>query len=67
MLFILVKRDVVLKAEKMEQASTVKDFDLEKSAFCQHMLEHDGVIDWKNVEILKSEPRVNTVAPRKVF
>ena len=42
-----------------EHASTVKDFDTKKSALCQYVLEHDHVIDWQNVEILKSEPHVN--------
>ena len=36
-----------------------KNFDPEKSALCQHVLEHDHVIDWENVKILKSEPHVN--------
>ena len=31
----------------------------EKSALCQHVLEHDHVIDWENVEILKFEPHAN--------
>ena len=51
MLFTSVKRDAVLKP--------VMNFDPEKSALCQHVLEHDHVIDWENVKILKSEPRAD--------
>ena len=59
MLFTLVKREVVLKPKKREHASAVKDFYPKTSALCQHVLEHDHVIDRKNVKILKFDPNVN--------
>ena len=48
-----------VKTRKRKHASAVRNFDLENSALCQHVLEHDHVIDWENVEILKSEPHAN--------
>ena len=48
-----------VKTRKREHVSAVRNFDPEKSALCQHVLEHDHVIDWENVEILKSEPHAN--------
>ena len=48
-----------VKTRKREHVRAVRDFDSEKSALCQHVLEHDHVIDWKNVKILKSEPHAN--------
>ena len=48
-----------VKTRKRELASAVKDYDPKKSALCQHVLKHDLVIDWENVQILKSEPLVN--------
>ena len=40
---------------QFESASALKKLDLEKSALCQHVLEHDHVIDRENVEVFKSE------------
>ena len=48
-----------VKTRKRKHVSAVRNFDPEKSALCQHVLEHDHVIDWENVEILKSEPHAN--------
>ena len=48
-----------VKTRKREHVSAVRNFDPEKSALCQHVLEHDHVIDRKNVETLKSEPHAN--------
>ena len=48
-----------VKTRKREHVSAVRNFDLEKSALCQHVLEHDHVIDWENVEILQSEPHAD--------
>ena len=48
-----------VKTRKREHVSAVRNFDLEKSALCQHVVKHDHVIDWENVENLKSEPHAN--------
>ena len=48
-----------VKTRKREHVGAVRNFDLEKSALCQHVLEHDHEIDWENVEILNSEPHAN--------
>ena len=48
-----------VKTRKREHVCAVRDFDREKSVLCQHVLEHDHVIDWENVKILKSEPHAN--------
>ena len=48
-----------VKTRKREHVSAVRNFDLEKSALCQHVLEHDHVIEWKNVKILKFESHAN--------
>ena len=57
-------RSVVIR--KRKHASTVKDFE-PKRVLCQHVLEHDHVIDWGNVKILKFDHMQTNVAPRKVF
>ena len=33
----------------------MKNFDLRKSALCQHVAENDHFIDWDNAEILRRE------------
>ena len=48
-----------VKTRKREHVRAVRDFDPEGSALCQHVLEYDHAIDWKNVKILKSEPYTN--------
>ena len=48
-----------VKTRKRKHVSGVRNFDPEKSALCQHVLEHDHEIDWKNVKILKFEPHAN--------
>ena len=52
------KRAQNKKGARSLKISTL-NFDPEKLALCQHVLEHDHVIDWENVEILKSEPHAN--------
>ena len=56
-----------VKIRKREHVSAVRNFDPEKSALCQHVLEHDHVIDWKNVKILKSEPHANRCRTTESF
>ena len=34
----------------------MKNFDLKKSALCQHAVENDCFIDWANAKILRREP-----------
>ena len=41
-----------VKTRKRKHVSAVWNFDPEKSALCQHVLEHDHVTDWENVKIL---------------
>ena len=48
-----------VKTKKREHVCAVRNFDPEKSALCQPVLEHDHVIDWESVKILKSEPPAN--------
>ena len=56
-----------VKTRKKEHVSAARNFDSEKSALCQHVLEHDHVIDWENVKILKSEPHANRRRTAKSF
>ena len=34
----------------------MKNFDLQKSALCQHVAENDHFVDWHNAEILRRKP-----------
>ena len=45
-----------LESRKREHIDAVKNFDLKKSALCQHVAENDHFIDWDNAKILKREP-----------
>ena len=56
-----------VKTRKREQVSAVRNFDPEKLALCQHVLEHDHVIDWETVKILKSDSHANRRRTAKSF
>ena len=45
-----------LETRKREHIDAVKNFDLKKSALCQHVAENDHFIDWDNAKILRREP-----------
>ena len=44
------------ETRKREHIDAVKNFDLKKSALCQHVAENDHFIDWDNAKILRREP-----------
>ena len=44
-----------ITTRKRKHVHAVKNFDVKKSALCQHVLDKDHAIDWGNVEILKRE------------
>ena len=45
-----------LETRKREHIDAVKNFDLKKSALCQHVAENDHFVDWDNAEIQRREP-----------
>ena len=45
-----------LETRKRERIDAVKNFDLKKSALCQHVAKNDHFIDWDNAKILRKEP-----------
>ena len=45
-----------LETRRREHIDAVKNFDLKKSALCQHVAENDHFIDWDNAKILRREP-----------
>ena len=44
-----------LATRKREQIDAVKNFDLKKSALCQHVAKNDHFIDWDIAEIIRRE------------
>ena len=45
-----------LKTRKKEHIYAVKNFDFDKSAFCEHVVKFDHTIAWNETKILKMEP-----------
>ena len=45
-----------LETRKREHIDAVKNFDVKKSALCQHVAENDHFIDWDNLKIFRREP-----------
>ena len=68
MLFIYIgETGCSVKTRKREHVNAVRNFDPEKSALCQQVLEHDHVIDRENVKILKSESHANRLRTAESF
>ena len=44
-----------ITTRKREHVDAIRNFNVKKSALCQHVLDKDHLIDWGNVEILKRE------------